>query len=164
MNLSRLTNFVLAHKRLVAAFWIALTFAGFFAAGRVGDSLQTQFSMPDSESAAANQEILRTFGSDGTAPPLVAVAELPPGGSASAVRADLRALDGRLAEAIPGARVASYGSTGDRAFLSGDGQTAYAVVHLPPGDGDRGPAGAVPALDGVRRAADPAGRTSGWRS
>lgn len=122
-----LTRWVLAHKRLVAGFWILLTIAGFWGAGRVTDALDDQFSMPDSEAFAVNQEIERKFDSGGMAPPLVAVAELPRGERATdpAVRADLRGLERELADALPGARIASYGSTGEEAYLSKDGRTTF---------------------------------------
>ncbi len=126
-----LTRWVLGHRRLVAGLWIVLTLAGMFAAGRVPDALQTQFGMPDSPSFSTNAAITERFGSGGARAPLVAVAELPAGEDAreSGARADLRALERDLAQALPGARIASYGSTGDDAYLSGDGRTAFAVAH-----------------------------------
>jgi RND superfamily putative drug exporter len=130
-GLESLTRWVLAHKRTVAVFWIVLTIAGMLGASRVTDQLDDQFSMPSSEAFATNQEIEERFSSGGVVEPLVAVAELPAGVNAghAAVRSDLRALEGRLADALPGARVASYGSTGDDAFVSDDGRTTYAIVH-----------------------------------
>jgi len=142
MSLNALTRFVLAHKRVVGTFWILLTFAGFFGASQVTDSLEDQFSMPSSKAFAANEEIERRFDAGGMASPLVAVAELPRGVKASdpAVRADLRALEQRLRTALPGARIASYGSTGERAYVSDDGRTTFAVVH-PKLTDDGGPGG-----------------------
>jgi RND superfamily putative drug exporter len=136
----RLTDFVFAHKRSVAVFWIVLTIAGMIGAGRVTDELDDQFSMPSSEAFATNQEIEQRFSSGGTVEPLVAVTELPAGKSADdrAVRSDLRALEARLADALPDARIASYGSTGDDAFVSDDGRTTYAVAH-PRIDTESGP-------------------------
>ena len=45
--------------------------------------------------------------------------------------ADLRALDARIAAAAPGSRIASYASTGDRAFVSADGRTTFVLVYPP---------------------------------
>ena len=99
----KLTDFVLAHKRSVAVFWIVLTIAGMFGASRVTDQLDDQFSMPSSEAFATNQEIEERFSSGGIVEPLVAVVELPAGVSAEdpAVRSDLRVLEGRLSDALP---------------------------------------------------------------
>lgn len=126
-----LTRWVLSHKLLVATFWIALTLAGFYGSSQVTDALEEQFSMPSSPAYAVNEGIEQRFDSGGSAPPLVAVTTLPAGASVGdpGVRADLRRLELRLAEAMPGARVASYGSTGERAFVSDDGRTAFAIAY-----------------------------------
>jgi RND superfamily putative drug exporter len=139
--LARLTDRVLAHRRLVVAAWIVLTLAGMFAAGRLGDALDTSFAMPDSEAFVTNEAIKETFGGGG-APPLVAVAELPRGTTVRSpeVRDDLVALEAQLAAALPGARIASFGSTGDPAFVSDDGGTTFALARPPlaPRSGDEG--------------------------
>ncbi len=135
-----MTRWILAHKGLVAAFWIALALAGFYGASKVADRLDSQFSMPSSEAYAVNQEIEQRFDSGGEAPPLVAVATLPEGESVhdSGVRADLRQLERRLAAAMPGSRIASYGSSGETAYVSDDGRTTFAIVY-PPLDESAGP-------------------------
>jgi RND superfamily putative drug exporter len=126
-----LTRWVLAHKRAVTAFWIVLTVAGMFGASRVTDALESQFSMPSSQAFATNQEIEHRFSSGGQAEPLVAVAKLPAGSRAGdpAVRSDLRRLEARLRSSLPGARVASFGTTADRAYVSDDGHTTFLIVH-----------------------------------
>jgi putative drug exporter of the RND superfamily len=130
-GLETLTRWVLAHKRWVAGFWIALTIAGFWGAGQVTNALDDEFTMPDSEAFATNQEIEERFGSGGDRSPLVAVAQLPEGTTVDdpGVRGDLRALERELAAALPGSRVASYGSTGEPGYLSDDGRTTFAIAH-----------------------------------
>src|SRR3712207_2606641 len=88
--LATLTEWVLAHKRLVAVAWLALTLVGFYGAAQVPGALDENFTIPDSSSAAANERIVSRFDSGGATPPLVAVVTLPPGtkASAPAVRAD----------------------------------------------------------------------------
>jgi putative drug exporter of the RND superfamily len=131
--MTTLTRFVLAHKRLVALFWTVVALVGLVGSGRAAEALETSFSMPGSEAFATNQEIERRFGSGGTTPTLVAVVRLPEGTTVSStgVRDGLRTLERRLAERLPGARTASYGSTADRAFASTDGRTTFVVVHPP---------------------------------
>jgi putative drug exporter of the RND superfamily len=147
---SALTRWVLAHKRAVAAFWIVLTVAGFYGAGRVTNALDDQFSMPSSDAFAVNQEIEKRFDSGGMTPPLVAVAQLPRGVRADnpTVRKDLRELERRLGDALPGARIASYGSTGERAYVSADGRTTFAVIHPRLAD-DGGPGGGEVSTDTI---------------
>src|SRR5205085_804686 len=43
----------------------------------------------------------------------------------------------RLAKALPGARVASYASTGNKAFVSRDGRTTFALVYPRPDGGNQ---------------------------
>jgi putative drug exporter of the RND superfamily len=130
-GLETLTRWVLAHKRWVAGFWIVLTIAGFWGAGQVTNALDDEFTMPDSEAFATNQEIEERFGSGGDRSPLVAVAQLPEGTTVEepGVRSDLRALERELAAALPGSRVASYGSTGEPGYVSDDGRTTFAIAH-----------------------------------
>jgi RND superfamily putative drug exporter len=61
----------------------------------------------------------------------VPVVTLPQGGEVDspAVRAELAAIDARLREALPGARIASFASSGDRAFVSDDGRTTFALAY-----------------------------------
>ena len=142
--LASLTQWVLAHKRLVAVGWLALTLVGFYGATQVTGALDENFTMPDSASTVTNERIVSRFDSGGATPPLVAVVTLPPGTTASApaVRADLRALEQDLARAVPGARIASFGSTSEPAYVSDDGRTTFAIVHPPStAVGDGGPSG-----------------------
>ena len=154
MNQS-LTRWILSHKSLVAVFWIALTFAGFFGSSQVTDALDEQFSMPSSTAFAVNQEIEQRFDSGGDAEPLVAVATLPAGASVRepGVDEDLRQLEQRLAAAMPGARIASYGSTGERAYVSDDGRTTFALAYprLEQGQGPD-PEASPETLEAARRA------------
>ena len=71
------------------------------------------------------------------------------------MRAELRGVEEKLSAALPGARVAGYGSTGDTAFVSRDGRTAFAVAFATPdpdqpfGDNPRAERAARRALAGV---------------
>jgi putative drug exporter of the RND superfamily len=130
-----LTRWVLSHKRTVVISWIVLTFAGIAAAGPATDALENEFSVPGKESWETNVAIAQQYGGDrnGTAP-LLPVVTLPKGESVESpgVRSELLRLDRRLDEALPGARIASYASTGDRAFVSDDGRTVFALVYPRP--------------------------------
>src|SRR5215218_4690389 len=122
-GLGALTRWVLAHKRTVVIGWIVLTIAGVMAAGPATDALKAEFSIPDKESWKTNVAIAERYNGDrnGSAP-LLPVVTLPKGESVSSpgVRAGLERLDARLQKALPGARIASYASTGDNGFVSKD--------------------------------------------
>src|SRR3954462_13564605 len=61
--LASLTQWVLAHKRLVAVGWLALTLVGFYGAAKVTDALNENFTMPDSASTVTNERIASRFDS-----------------------------------------------------------------------------------------------------
>jgi RND superfamily putative drug exporter len=133
--MSSLTRWVLAHKRTVVVAWVALALAGVAAAGPASDALDPEFSVPDKEGWETNVAIAERYhGTGGRSTPLLPVATLPKGQSVEspAVRRDLAQLDKRLERALPQARVASYASTGDEAFVSDDGRTTFALVYPRP--------------------------------
>ncbi len=133
--MASLTRWVLAHKRLVAVFWIVLTLVGMASAGSASKALKQKFSVPGKEGWVTNQQITREFGgTGGNGAPLEPVVTLPAGVSIDAprVRAELRALEAKLARVLPGSRIAGYASTGERAFVSADGRTTFAVAYPPP--------------------------------
>src|SRR5919109_2560923 len=133
--MSSLTRWVLAHKRTVVITWVVLAIAGVMAAGPATDALEPEFSVPNKEGWETNVAITERYGGDrnGTAP-LLPVVTLPKGKTVDSpgVRSELARLDARLDKALPGARIASYASTGDRTFVSDDGRTVYGLIYPQP--------------------------------
>ncbi len=133
--MAAITRWVLAHKRIVVAFWIVLTLVGMASAGKATKALDQKFSVPGKEGWETNLQIARDFrGTGGNAAPLVPVVTLPAGTSISSpgVRRGLADVQSRIERALPGTRVAGYGSTGDRAFVSKDGRTSFLIAYPPP--------------------------------
>src|SRR4051812_44477436 len=131
-----LTRWVLAHKRIVVLAWLLLSVAGFAAAGPATRALEPEFSVPGKEGWETNEAIAKRYGgTGGNSAPLVPVATVRPGHRLDTPRGrrELAQIDARITDAVSGARVASYASTGDRAFVSADGRTAFALVYPPPG-------------------------------
>lgn len=149
--MQQITRAVLRHKRLVGIGWLLLTLIGMGAAGPASKALDQRFSVPGREGWDTSQEILRTFGSGGETLPLVPVVQLPSGTTASspAVRKDLLEVEEVARKAVPGARVAGFGSTGDRTFISKDGRTAFVYAFPPRGDDPFG--GSVDAQRALRK-------------
>lgn len=122
--------------------------------------MDQKFSVPGKEGWETNQTIARMYrGTGGNAAPLVPVVTLAPGRKVSdpAVRTDLGRVEQTLRRALPGSRVAGYGSTGNRAFVSADGRTAFAVAY-PVLDPDQ-PFGDNPKAEKSARAALAGGRS-----
>lgn len=130
-----ITRWVLAHKRIVVAFWVVLTIVGMASAGSASKALKQKFTVPGREGFVTNQQIQRDFhGTGGDGAPLLAVVTLPasaPVGS-PAVQRELRAVEARLERTLPGARMAGYASTGSSAFLSSDRRTTFVIAYPRP--------------------------------
>jgi RND superfamily putative drug exporter len=162
--LPSLTRWVLAHKRIVVLGWIVFTIAGVMAAGPATDALDPEFSVPNKEGWETNQTIAQHYrGTGGDTMPLVPVVKLPDGTSADspAVKADLAKVDRKLEQALPGSRLASYSSTGDKAFVSKDGHTTFALIYPQPdpdsafGENPKAEKAASAALEGTTVAGQP---------
>ncbi len=127
-----LMRFVLAHKRLVVGCWIAVTIAAFAAIGPAGSSFAQRDTIPGREGYETNKELAEIYGNGGDIAPIVPVVQLAEGKSfdSPGVRDELTAALAKVETALPGARIASYASTGDRAFVSEDGRTTFALVYI----------------------------------
>jgi putative drug exporter of the RND superfamily len=134
------TRFFLQHRRAVAAFWVLVTVVGIVNVNSVTNAFSDQDSVPGREGWETNAAITRALGNGGSSAPLVAVVSLPAGTSlnAAAVRNGLAQVARRIEGVVPHARVASYASTDDRAFVSRDGRTTYLLAYPPPTLGNFG--------------------------
>jgi RND superfamily putative drug exporter len=129
--MARIARWSIAHRWLVVAGWVLLAVAGGLAATRSGGRLTFAFDLPGQPAYQTNTAIAQTFGSGGDEPPLVAVVRLPQGMTVRSpgVREQLASAFGKAAAALPGARTASWVSTGDRAFISADGRTTFELIY-----------------------------------
>jgi putative drug exporter of the RND superfamily len=163
--LSSLTRWVLAHKRIVVFGWIALTIAGVAASGPASERLANDSSIPDEESWQTTSAIAERYdgSAEGSSRPLLPVVTLPAGKSVDSpgVKAELAAVDARLRSALPQSRIASFASTGSRAFVSEDGRTVFALAYPRPparsewGENPQAAKAAARALEGVTVAGRP---------
>jgi putative drug exporter of the RND superfamily len=130
-GVARAARWSVAHRWIVIAAWVILALAGGLAAARSGSRLSFTFDLPGQPAYEANTAIVKTFGSGGDNPPLVAVVRLPAGTTVSTpgVKGEVRAVFAKAAAALPGARTASGISTGDRAFVSADGRTTFELLY-----------------------------------
>jgi putative drug exporter of the RND superfamily len=129
--MTTLTRWVLSHKKFIVALWAVLTVAGVAAVGPANRAFEEQFNIPGKEAFVANSQIVKAYSNGGDIAPLVPVVTLPRGTTADSpgVRSELAAAMAKLQAAVPHSRVASFASTGDRAFVSKDGRTTFALVY-----------------------------------
>jgi putative drug exporter of the RND superfamily len=133
--MTSLTRWVLAHKRIVVAFWVVLTLIGMGSAGSATKALKQKFSVPGKEGWVTNQQIARDFkGTGGNSAPLLPIVTLPAGSSIDSptVLGELRAIETRVEQTLPGTRLAGYAGTHSRAFVSKDGLTTFIVAYPRP--------------------------------
>jgi RND superfamily putative drug exporter len=132
--MASLTRWVLAHKRIVVAFWLILTLIGVASAGSATKALKQKYSVPGKEGFVTNQQISHDFhGTGGNGAPLLPVVTLPAGSSVGspATVAQLRGVEARLQRTLPGSRIAGYASTRSPTFVSKDGRTTFIVAYAP---------------------------------
>jgi RND superfamily putative drug exporter len=158
--MSSLTRFVLRHKALVALFWLAVTIAGVLTVSGTTHRMTNDFSMPGQAFKVDNQ-IVRTYGNGGSEAPFVPVLTAPSGQRITdpAVARQTGRIFAAVARALPNARVADYASTHDKAFLTKDGRSTFALVYTPPVTGFGGPSLGPVAQHALDRAAPP-----GWKT
>jgi RND superfamily putative drug exporter len=110
-----------------------VTIVAVAALGPAGNSLSQQFDLPGREGFETNKQLAAIYGNGGDSNPIVPVVQLPEGTTvdSAGVREELGAAVARIEAALPEARTASYASTGDRAFVSDDGRTTFALVYIP---------------------------------
>lgn len=153
-----ISRFVLKHKTWVASFWLATVVIAIFAMPWSLDNLSQSFDIPDTESSDMAMEAARVYGNDGSSPPLVLVSTLPEGTEfdRATIGDEWLAVEQDIIAAEPSARVLSFGSTGDPAFVSEDQRTSFALVFLPiQGDGLAGQDAVVAAVAGDTVSGEP---------
>src|SRR5437870_2175118 len=158
--MERLTGFVLRHRLLVVAAWIALTLAGGATVSLMQQRLALTIPLPDQPGYAASVRIAGLYHTGGPGAPTVVVATSPAGETVRSpgARAELGRVFGTLDEA--GYRVVSYATTADPAFITAGGRVAYALVFTHP-DFTAGAAAPTGRITALARAAAPAGWTIG---
>ncbi|MDQ3548481.1 MAG: MMPL family transporter [Chloroflexota bacterium] len=131
--MNALTHWVLDHKRIVLGLWLVITIAAFAAIQPAGNALSQQFDLPGREGYETNQALGEIYGNGGDVAPIVPVVTLAEGTTVDSpgINKQLDAALAKVEAALPQARTASYASTGDRAFVSDDGRTTFALVYVP---------------------------------
>ncbi len=132
--MTSLARWVLSHQRLVIAFWAVLAVVGIATVGKATKAMDQRFSVPNREGWETSHVIATRYGTGGENAPLLPTVTLPSGKTVDSpgVRAQLARIDAAGARAVPGSRIASFASTGDRAFVSKDGRTTFSVLYPRP--------------------------------
>jgi RND superfamily putative drug exporter len=150
MSTGSISQWVLRHKGLVALVWLVIAVAGIAGSGPAAGALSERFDLPGSESSDADAAIVAQYGTGAFSPPIVLVSSLPSGVTvdSTGVQAELQAAYDAVVAVSPELRMATLLNTGDRAFVSDDGATVFALAYPAPSYADTAP----PELDEIRTA------------
>src|SRR5687767_13370894 len=131
VSIAGISRFVLRDKLLVVVFWMVASGAGMVAGGPATSAPSPSLHRPGRESPGGNGAIIARYGGGGFTAPYAVTVELPTGTAVDSpgVRDGLGALFAKAAGVVPGARAASFASTGDRAFVSADGRTTFGLIY-----------------------------------
>ena len=127
-GMRRWAEFVLKHRRWVVGLWLLVVVGGGTAAGPVSDRLTFDWSLPGEPGTKTAQQITRTFGNGGYTAPYLMSVTYPQGQAITGHQAQVAAAFDAVATKVPSVRVLDEANTGDAAFRTTDGRSAYALV------------------------------------
>jgi RND superfamily putative drug exporter len=139
-----LTRFVLRHRLLVALFWVVVAAAGVMTIGGTTHRMTNNFAMPG-QAFRVDSQIAAEYGNGGSQTPYLPVITVAPGQRVTdpAVAAATGRAFAAVARAVPDVRIADYYTTHNRAFVTRDGRSTFALVYTAPvtgfGGSDLGP-------------------------
>jgi putative drug exporter of the RND superfamily len=125
----RFARFVLRRRRWVFLVWVLVFLAGGASAGKLGDRLTFDFSLPGQEGYETEVKLAQAYGTAAYAS-YIPVLTPTDGGTVGDHKADVAAVVDAVRQ-IPGLRVLDYASTGDEKFLTDDGKSTFALVYAP---------------------------------
>jgi putative drug exporter of the RND superfamily len=124
----RWAEFVLRHRKAVAAFWGIVFVAGALLANKTTNRLTVDFSLPGQPGTVTAHKITQAFGNGGDTSPYLVTVTMPAGETVTGHEAEVARSFGAIATGVPGLRVIDEANTGDKAFRTKDDRTAYALV------------------------------------
>ncbi|MGP4021856.1 MMPL family transporter [Actinomadura sp. 3N407] len=122
--------------------------------------MTTDFSLPGEPGSETAAQITETFGNGGYTAPYLVTVSFPEGRTVGGEQAGVAAAFANVQAEVPNVRVLDQANTGDPAFVTEDGRTAYAMVFF---QYDTSSTAKIPT-DAVHRALDtakPPGTTIG---
>jgi RND superfamily putative drug exporter len=130
--MERWAEFVLRHRRIVAAFWVVMLLAGGAVSQKVTDRLTIDFSLPGEPGTKAADLIVQEFHNGGNTSPALISITVKKGSTVQDSAADIHAAFDQVTKDVPHTRmVDQVNAGGDKAFVTKDQRTAYAYVFYP---------------------------------
>jgi len=130
-TITRLSRWVLAHRRLVIVVWVIVFIAGAAGSGSVSKRLSLNFSLPGQPGYETAKQIARVYGNGGESPSSVLVVTVPEGKTVSSEQSQIAQAFSRARTTDPHARIVDFGVTHDRRFVTNDGRSTFAFLFTP---------------------------------
>ncbi len=124
----RLAEAVLRHRRRVVVAWLLIVVVGIALTGQTTKRLMIDFSLPGQPGTDTANQIDAEFHAGGKTQPFIVSVTLPPGQSVASAATPVGAAFAAIQSHVPDTRVVDEANTGDPAFRTRDGRTAYAMV------------------------------------
>jgi RND superfamily putative drug exporter len=124
----RLADFVLHHRRWVLMFWGVVLVAGIALSSKTTSRLTVDFSLPGQPGTETAHQIKGLLGNGGDTNPYLVSVTLPPGQQLTDNADAAGKVFAAVEQQVPNVRVLDEANTGDKAFRTEDGRTAYAIL------------------------------------
>ena len=119
---------MLRHRRWVLISWLVVVIAGVMLTSKTNSRLVIDFSLPGQPGTETANQIDQEFHAGGKTAPYVMTLTLPAGQSVSDQSAAIGQTFATVASKVPDTRLVDEANTGDTAFRTKDGRTAYALL------------------------------------
>ena len=123
-----IAEFVLRHRRWVLISWLIVVIAGVMLVNKTNNRLVIDFSLPGQPGTETANQIDQEFHAGGKNAPYVLTLTLPAGQSVSDASTAVGNAFAAVAQKVPDTRLVDEANTGDTAFRTKDGRTAYALL------------------------------------
>src|SRR5437764_8598124 len=124
----RIAEFVLRHRRLVALGWLVIVIAGVALVQKTNDRLVIDFSLPGQPGTETANQIDKEFHAGGKTAPYVITVTMPAGQTISGNEQAIGKTFATVQQKVPDTRIVDEANTGDKAFRTADGRTAYGLL------------------------------------
>jgi RND superfamily putative drug exporter len=124
----RLAEAVLHHRKRVVLAWLLIVVVGVALTGQTTKRLMIDFSLPGQPGTDTANKIDAEFHAGGKTQPFIVSVTLPPGQSVASDAGSIGTAFSAIQSRVPNTRVVDEANTGDPAFRTKDGRTAYALV------------------------------------
>src|SRR4051795_8299785 len=124
----RIAEFVLRHRRLVGLTWVVIVVVGVMLVSKTNDRLVIDFSLPGQPGTQTANQIDQEFHAGGKTARYLLTLTLPKGPSVADSKDQVGQAFAAVADKVPDTRLVDEANTGDAAFRTDDGRTAYALL------------------------------------